>query len=336
MVETGASPGMRTAIEQAVGILREDGPASLARDAAAFLRREGSRRYAAATYEPEAPPCRVMAEDWDTLVVLDACRFDQFERLSELPGRLEARTSLGSCTPEFLDGNFCGATHYDTVYVTANPMYRATDVDDVFHDVVDVWESGWDETNQTVHPEEMADATLAAHERYPDKRILAHFVQPHYPFVGDRGREIERQTDEMSGIEWIERTADGDASKDDRATPWDLLDRDVLDEATVREAYDENLRLALPHVERVLDGIEGKAVVTSDHGNLVGERVSPFSGPVHGHPPDTRVAELLTVPWLVVAGENRREVRAEDPARAADEVAGDDVVAERLADLGYA
>jgi len=48
----------------------------------------------------------VFEEDWDNLVILDACRHDFFERQADLPGQLDSRTSLGSCTPEFVEYNF--------------------------------------------------------------------------------------------------------------------------------------------------------------------------------------------------------------------------------------
>lgn len=317
------------AARQAYEVLREEGVGSLVAATRNFL----SQKYAQRRYEPSASESHVMDEDWDSLVILDACRYDQFQRLNTVPGRLEARTSLGSCTPEFLTANFEGSTHHDTVYVTANPMYIRAEVGDAFHDVIDVWKSDWDEQNQTVRPEEMVAATLAAAERYPNKRIVSHFVQPHYPFIGETGSDLAASSDEgLSGIEWITRREEGETTKEDRATPWDLLEAGVLDEERVREAYDENLQITFPHVERLVEDLTGKTVVTSDHGNLVGERIAPFGRRRYGHPPATPTEELRKVPWLVVDGE-RREIHADDPGRRARETST--VVSERLADLGY-
>ncbi len=83
----------------------------------------------------------LLAEDWDTVLVLDACRFDMFEQQHDLPGRLEPRRSRSSHTTEFLRANFDGRTATDTVYVTASPqLYRWSDEIDVeFHDVINVW-----------------------------------------------------------------------------------------------------------------------------------------------------------------------------------------------------
>lgn len=271
---------------------------------------------------------RVMAEDWDDLIILDACRYDQFERLNGLSGDLESRISLGSATPEFLSRNFAGETHHDTVYVTGNPMYRHVGLDDTFHATRDVWRTDWDEETRTVRPEPMVEATLAARETYPKKRIISHFMQPHYPFIGPKGREITH-----SGAEWTKRLVeDGEGSRDD-PTVWNLAATGEIDDETARAAYDENLDVVMPHVRSLLESTDGRTVVTSDHGNLTGERIAPLDGRRYGHPWGTYVDELREVPWLVVAGTERRRVVAEPPTDGAE--VDRSTVRDRLSDLGY-
>lgn len=273
-----------------------------------------------------------MEEDWDNLIILDACRYDQFEMLNTIPGRLEARTSLGSATLEFMMENFDGSAHYDTVYVTANPMYlyeEDADIDDAFYRVVDVWRSNWDGQYHTVHPEKMVEATLEAYERYPDKRLISHFIQPHYPFIGDAANEIGHH----AGNKLAYRSALGKETEEIDPTVWELLEEGRVDERTVRRAYDENLEIVLSYVEELVDEFPEKTVVTSDHGNLIGERVAPFGRSMYGHPPNVYTDELRKVPWLVVEGETRKEVRSDTPAEADDEKS--ELVAERLAHLGY-
>jgi len=41
----------------------------------------------------------------------------------------------------------------------------------------------------------------------------------------------------------------------------------------VWEAYNENLDIVLTEIEALLDELDGKSVITADHGNLVGERL---------------------------------------------------------------
>lgn len=286
--------------------------------------------YSFVRYKPTAPKCHLMHEDWDNLILLDACRFDQFESLNTIDGRLETRTSLGSATPEFLKKNFKGESHHDTVYVTANPMYRTKNLENVFYEVIDVWESGWDDQHKTVRPKEMVKATLEAYKEYPDKRLISHFMQPHYPFIGESAQELG----EHAGYERTYRQVQGEEALRDHSTVWTLLEEGEVDEKTVWRAYNENLEIALPHVKDLVNEFTEKTVVTSDHGNLVGDRITPFGKPLSGHPTGTYTDELRKVPWLVIEGETRKQIRAGTPQKSVDEES--DVVTKRLADLGYA
>ncbi|SEO22771.1 hypothetical protein SAMN04487948_101208 [Halogranum amylolyticum] len=274
----------------------------------------------------------VVDEDWDNLLLLDACRYDMFREHNTVEGELSARVSRGSNTEEFLRRNFGEGRFDDVVYVTANPQVNVR-LDAPFHAVVSVWKDAWDDDLNTVLPEAMVDATLDAAERYPDKRIVSHFVQPHYPFVGEFGRTL---FEDQAGIELSRRLATGDTAASDHLNVWDLLQRGKVSERDVWDAYCENLRIVLPHVQRLVDELSGRTVVTSDHGNLVGEYPSPCPVPLkmYGHPPGVYAESLVKVPWLVVDGERRRTVVAEaNPTRGDDD--SDDEATERLRDLGY-
>lgn len=274
----------------------------------------------------------IMDEDWDNLLILDACRFDMFEQFHRFSGELEHRTSKGSNTAEFLQRNFAGRTFPDTVYVTANPQVNVN-LESPFHSIISVWQDGWDETFRTVRPGTMVEATLDAQERYPNKRIISHFVQPHYPFIGERGRQL---VGEQAGIELSKRQATGEEAKSDQYNVWDLLQRGELDTADVWTAYNENLQLTLPHVESLLDSLHGLTVVTSDHGNLVGERPSPCPIPyrMYGHPPSVYATNLVKVPWFVSQHETRKRIEAGETEQEQSAVS-DGEVSDRLEALGY-
>ncbi len=275
----------------------------------------------------------IMSEDWDNLVILDACRYDMFEELHQLPGELEHRRSKGSNTAEFLERNFAGRTFPDTVYVTANPQVTVN-LDSPFHAVVSVWKDGWDEQVRTVRPETMAEATRDAHERYPNKRIISHFVQPHYPFIGERGQEL---LGEQAGIELSKRQATGDTAESDHFNVWDLLKRGEVDEQSVWAAYRENLLVTLPHIESLLGELQGRTVVTSDHGNLVGERPEPCPLPyrMYGHPPSVYAESLVKVPWLASSNGDRKTIVAGEQENRNQSENGEADVSERLSALGY-
>ncbi|WP_049898132.1 alkaline phosphatase family protein [Halococcus agarilyticus] len=264
----------------------------------------------------------VFDEDWDNLLVLDACRYDMFARCSELPGRLERRQSKGSATTEFLSANMDDRDLRDTVYVTANPqLYRNREsIRTTFHDVIHVWqEEGWDEEYGTVLPETVTEYATRTAQEYPDKRLVVHYMQPHYPFI-DSGTDFDK----------------GHLTGARRESLWSQLLYGALDadQADVWRIYEANLERALPHVEELMDALDGKTVVTADHGNMVGERAFPIPMREWGHPRGVYTDELITVPWLVREDGPRRKIRRESPVTQSNEV-DSEVVADRLRDLGY-
>ena len=297
-------------------------------DSPNLLLREANRLYHTRGYTHTYNPggIDVMSEDWDNLLILDACRYDLFAARHDLPGQLRARESRAAHTSEFILGNFHERDLTDTVYVTASPILQRgypDRYDPTFHAIVNVWqEDGWDEECNSVRPETMVEYALDAADTYPNKRLVVHFMQPHYPFI-----DSETTLDKQSIPDPEELTTD----------IWNELmrNRTDLSRAQVVEAYRANFDVVHPHVEQLLDDLSGKTVVTSDHGNMLGERSCPLPLVEWGHPPGLYTAELTTVPWLEYDDGPRREIVAESPVDSADAVEGD-VVRDRLRQLGYA
>lgn len=277
----------------------------------------------------------IMDEGWDNLLLLDACRWDMFKELNTIDGDLDYRFSKGSDTPEFLEENFHGAVHHDTVYVTANPMHVidewcSVDCYEVFHDVVDVWEGHWDDDLNTVHPQQMAEIVETVAESYPDKRMFAHFIQPHHPFIGEMGRQL-RDTGMIGKL----KAKNELIHPDDRGMRiWNRLRRGEVSEGEVWQAYRENLTVVLPYVETLVEKLRGKTVITSDHGNVVGEFCWPFPFREYGHPGGLHVPMLVKVPWLTIENGVRPEIEEELPT---SDSHPHDVgsVEDRLEALGY-
>jgi len=271
----------------------------------------------------------IFATDWDTLVVLDACRYDMFGSTSRLDGTLSSQISKGSATTEWLQANFDGRDLRDTVYVTANPQLELNhdSWDITLHETINVWlDEGWDDETGTVRAETMTEAALDAVERFPHKRLVVHYMQPHYPFVPaetdfdkDHLQQIDGDSDGPTGENvWNQKfTGDLDISRDDL---WSI--------------YVENLKYALKHVADLLENVSGKTVVTADHGNYVGERASPIPIREYGHPRGLYDDAVVRVPWLVHENGRRREIVAESNEESADNIESE-VVSERLQDLGY-
>lgn len=266
----------------------------------------------------------IIDEDWDNLLILDACRYDMFDNTHDLPGTLEHRNSRESATTDFLLANFADEEVHDTVYVTANPqLYRNRDrIQADFHAVINVWmEEGWDEAEQTVLPETVTEYATQAAETYPNKRLLIHYIQPHYPFIGAETTFDKGHLDE------------GDVTNEN---VWGQLMTGELDvdREKIWELYSDNLDRALPHVDELMEALDGKTVVTADHGNMIGERSSPLPVTEWGHPRGIYTEELVKVPWLIYENGSRREIVAESPERESTDI-DDEVVTDRLKDLGY-
>ncbi|WP_241430450.1 hypothetical protein [Natrinema limicola] len=280
--------------------------------------------------EWRGPPegTHVMDKDWDSLLILDGCRYDLFERVNTIDGLLESRTSLGSYSGGFLQQNFRDQAFHDTIYVTANPYSHEIEPD-TFHATINVLEERWDAELGTVPPEEMADAVREAHETYPNKRLIGHFMQPHVPFIGPTGQDLPQ-----GGIG--PDRVDSDDSDDSPPDIWRQLQFRLtdVDHKTVLKAYEENLEIVLEEIRPLLNDLDGKTVISSDHGNLLGEWIGPFPAKGFGHPPRTYAENLITVPWLEIPAQNRREIRSDAPVT--NDQIDDEVVEQRLKDLGYA
>lgn len=261
----------------------------------------------------DARPLQLMSSDWDNLVLLDGCRYDIFESVNSIEGVLSKRRTPGTWTQTFMKRTFT-ETYPDTVVVTATVQYDRVDIAGKFHHVERVWEDHWDEEYKTVLPKHMRKKTIDAAEKFPNKRIISHFVQPHVPFIGEAAKELP-----AVGLSGQMPEFDG--------TIWDAVGEGVVDSTLVWEAYEENLELALSDVDELVDEITGKTVITSDHGNAIGEKG------VYGHPARRHIPALTEVPWLECPYDSRKTI-SEEPVVESEDV-DEDVIESRLRDLGY-
>lgn len=262
----------------------------------------------------------VMSHDWDNLIILDGCRYDLFQNTNHIDGRLSKKISKGSSTPEFLNENFSNSSIFDTVYVCAIPMIEEQGVHTNFFDTIRVWREDWDSELNTVRPESTKEHAIQTHEKYPNKRLIIHFLQPHYPFIGPTGQNISHST--VSGPGVPEDTEDNEYV-------WAKLQSGKISKQRVWKAYKENLNRVLPYVEQLDQILPGKTVVTSDHGNGFGE------WGIYGHPTyqSLYTHELVAVPWLIIESDDRRKITTGNAYQG--ETAGSDRLEKRLEHLGY-
>lgn len=276
----------------------------------------------------EVEPLALAEADWDNCLLLDACRYDAFRAVLEDTDDLQCRLAPGTQTGAFLERTFPpGASFPDLVYVTANPRVAAEPTGG-FHALEHLWESAWDDDFGTVLPDAVREGALAAIERYPNKRLLVHFVQPHIPFIGETARDLSAG----AAIQTMRPDQDTREPK-----PYAAVAEGNVSPRTVRRAYYESLEHAMTAVRDLVATLPGKTVVTADHGELLGESAGRAVGEFSrwGHPAKTPVAPLLDVPWWEPPFERRRRIH-DGTTTDGDRAAVADEADERLARLGYA
>jgi phosphoribosyl 1,2-cyclic phosphodiesterase len=134
-----------------------------------------------------------MRKDWDNLIILDACRPDFFEDYNSFEGEYTRKISLGGTSDEFFIRNMKGKNFYDTVYVTGNTSVEY--VDNSLYNIVKTYSDknnykpGW-------LPDVTLDAAIETYKKYPQKRLVVHFMQPHTPYLGENAEELRKKYQE--------------------------------------------------------------------------------------------------------------------------------------------
>ena len=271
-------------------------------------------------YEFNPSGTAIFDEDWDNLIVLDACRYDAFKEQVDLPGRLESRESLGPATYRWVRGNFADRKLYDTVYVGANTWYLKlrdeinSDIHafiDLQNDVDDVnWVS---EKLRVVTPDTVTKKTKRVSEAYPNKRLIIHYLQPHHPFIGPTSEKyFDHRSDSL--FEVVRSSGPEVTAK------------------KVWKAYNETLNIVLEEISVLLSDLEGKTVVTADHGEMIGDRHDYLPTKDYGHHRGIYNDPTIKVPWQVIESGSRKEIQAEkSDSKDTDMVRID----KQLRDLGY-
>lgn len=266
-----------------------------------------------------------MEEEWDYLIVLDACRYDYFRSSYSkyLKGKLKKVRSPSFHTEKWRKEVFT-EKHDDVVYVSANPYINGINetkgfsAKDIFHDVIDVWVWGWDDELGTVRPEKVNEGVKKAMKKYPEKKLIIHYLQPHAPYLSlgelpgrDSFQEVRRELGSQNSFgEFLGAMRDLLGKKFVKTFSWELgwkinrflgfspatpeesAFREVGKEG-MRKAYQENLEIVLKYVEEIIEELNGKIIVTADHGELLGE-----GGDFVHH--DENNPLLREIPWFEV------------------------------------
>lgn len=267
----------------------------------------------------------VYTRDWDVLVILDACRVDLLQSVSDeyewLPDEINSVPSIAGSSKEWMERTFLDDDYYpiqQTAYISGNPFTATVfEFQNPLARLDHSWRDAWDDDLGTVRPEPLVDRTIRTGREH-DGPIIVHLMQPHIPFIGD--------TDLHPGFDpdkWGDPAAVR-AGTAQQPNVWQQLRMGELDEDRVWGAYQDNLRVALDAVARLRNNISGTLVLSADHGNAMGE------GGVFGHP-NVPVEPIRDVPWVELEAVDER---THTPSVERSDAAAD--VEQRLQALGYA
>jgi hypothetical protein len=231
------------------------------------------------------PRHSIFREEWDNCIILDACRYDIFKRVNWLDGSLEKINSVATHTIPFCHRTFTKEKYDDTILLSANP-HVDREVGDKFHDIIPIWKQEKEEHGTTVPKlfvKPVRDTTI----KYPNKRLLLWFIQPHTPYLGYGYQKDPRAfVYGMQSKEFLKQ--------------YQLFFWAHLSQRELRKRYVQNLIKVLMVCEKLLDILRGTTVITSDHGEALGERI-PFTPiRIYGHYNDIKTLKMIEVPYLTI------------------------------------
>ncbi|WP_327052782.1 hypothetical protein [Halomicrococcus gelatinilyticus] len=275
--------------------------------------------------------------NWDLLILVDACRWDLMEEVVDEYDFVDSHSNFlvhASHSREFLHKTFMEndaplleqlqiwrkilqdpdnieifKEHYDmnkevtqdTAYISWNVFAQMLDPD-AFDTFVPVGRAKWGDDQEILPPRELTDRTIDIMRNGSAERTVVHYMQPHTPFK-------DSDTTEVPG------------------SVWERIQRGEKDRAEALEEYENNLRWVMDDIELLLENVDAeKVIVSSDHGNLIGE----FG--CYGHRPYVPIPSVKRVPWIETTATDKKTY---DPEVEEMADASESEVEARLEALGY-
>lgn len=254
----------------------------------------------------------IYAEDWDLLIILDACRVDTLAGIDneyEFLANSGSITSVGSSSPEWMTKTFTREQHDEiqrTHHITGNIHSREYLDKHPFATLDEVWTDGWDDDRKTVRAREITDRVINLLRKERTNRVIAHYMQPHYPYIPHPELDTRNPFDGKPEI-------------------WHQLREGDVEKERILEAYRSNIRYVLDDVELLLQNVDAdKVVITADHGEAFGE------WGIYEHPGEMPLSVLREVPWYTTTATDQQTYEPDVKRRLDDRS-----VEDKLRSLGY-
>lgn len=266
----------------------------------------------------------ILKENWKYLIVLDSCRYDTFKKIYKyyFKGSLLQVKSAGTATKEWIENTLKDGHFLDTIYISANPFINSLNFSSLtstkwFYKVIDVWKWGWSDKLMSVHPREVNKAVFKAINLYPKKRFIIHYIQPHQPFITPSyilkvNKNFRRVQDKVTIKKIIPQTLRkllGNyiikilgksfytriVASIEPKTNYHKFIEEYYGNEKLRLIYELNLKYVCHWVKKLISKLKGKKIITSDHGELLGEMG------LYGHINTLHIPKVqIYVPWLII------------------------------------
>jgi hypothetical protein len=225
--------------------------------------------------------------DWDVMIVLDACRYDTFEDVVgdvDILGNYMKVDSQAHHTAMWYDKNW-PIENKNVNLISGHGILWLKDFR-IFERFANPYGFFGENRKMWIYPGVNFEKLLEYQTKYPTMRHLVHIIPPHLPFLGKKGRAFMKSLDVINPHT---TEGHGNAKAYDKVTEYGK-EHGWHDP---KECYRENLKFAMGWIEKFIDRIVGKVVVTADHGELLGE------GDIYGHVEGFEDV-LRVVPWFEV------------------------------------
>ena len=287
----------------------------------------------------------VFEEDWDHLIILDACRVDALNEVASeyaFLDEIDTIWSVGSTSREWIEETFRESYRNEienTAYISANPysnvltgdrekfeypntqgtyadslrsfhrlIQNSTVTEDDLAHIESLWVRDGDHPDgghTSPLPETVTNHTIKAARSGDFDRIISHYMQPHQPYFSS--------SEEFDKLSEMEKHPINYLKKGNKNEVWEL--------------YLDNLRFVLDDIKILLENVDGSVTITADHGELMGEMG------LYAHPTGHLHPNLRKVPWVRTSGQDLETVHPDVELKGI--VENTDTDKEQLEALGY-
>jgi len=213
--------------------------------------------------------------EWNTLIILDACRYDYFNMLYSqyFEGYLKKVCSPTNKTLDFLELLLNKPLKVN--YFACNPTIWLSNYKQV-KKIINLADEAWDSSLNTVPATKANRIILTKYKHLLKQKCIIHYLQPHFPYIG------------KVKYPYLKKLTDGSASNVGQLKTLLRETQDLL-----VKAYKSNLEYILESLSNILRYFKRPLVITSDHGELLGEDNLYF----HDYPIQFYHKKLREVPY---------------------------------------